>query len=193
MGLIKPIGTLEKSLSKTGLVRLAADHAKQIIDSGQYDLLKTYVEMKRYEVYIKTIIAQLKNHSVAQAQELRAITQQPTVAPLSPSADGDDVGTTDSFSTAANLPVPTTSATSLDDSDDDGADNPIVRQNTINYSTASVQITKRTTYDFTQDAEWQRLTAEIASLKFQLKQREEYLKTQEDTPAFTQENVSVRL
>lgn len=170
MGLIKPIGTLEKSLSKTGLVRLAADHAKQIIDSGHYDLLKTYVEMKRYEVYIKTIIAQLKNHSVAQAQELRDITQNPT-----------------------NLPVPTTSATSLDDADDDMADNPIVRQNTINYSTASVQITKRTTYDFTQDTEWQRLTSEIASLKIQLKQREDYLKTLEDTPAFTQENVTVRL
>ncbi|MBO0938589.1 hypothetical protein J2I47_18700 [Fibrella sp. HMF5335] len=190
MGLIKPIGTLEKTLSKTGIVRLAADHAKQIIDSGQYDLLKTYVEMKRYEVYIKTIIAQLKNHSVAQAQELRAITQQPTVAPLGPAAEAGESGVSDSF---ANLPVPTTSATSLDDTDDDGADNPIVRQNTINYNSGSVQITKRTTYDFTQDAEWQRLTTEIASLKLQLKQREEYLKTQEDTPAFTQENVSVRL
>ena len=188
MGLIKPIGTLEKTLSKTGIVRLAADHAKQIIDSGQYDLLKTYVEMKRYEVYIKTIIAQLKNHSIAQAQELRAITQQPTVAPVGEAGEGN----ADSFS-SASLPVPTTSATSLDDADDDEADNPIVRQNTINYSTASVHITKRTTYDFTQDAEWQRLTAEIASLKLQLKQREEYLKTQEDTPAFTQENVSIRL
>ncbi|MBO0931851.1 hypothetical protein [Fibrella aquatilis] len=192
MGLIKPIGTLEKTLSKPGIVRLAADHAKQIIDSGQYDLLKTYVEMKRYEVYIKTIIAQLKNHSVAQAQELRAITQQPTVAPVGPAAESGE-GVVDSFANAAYLPVPTTSATSLDDADDADADNPIVRQNTINYSTASVQITKRTTYDFTQDTEWQRLTAEIASLKAQLKQREEYLKTQEDTPAFTQENVSVRL
>ena len=190
MGLIKPIGTLEKTLSKTGLVRLAVDHAKQIIDSGQYDLLKTYVEMKRYEVYIKTIIAQLKNHSVAQAQELRAITQQPTVAPVGPAGEA---GVVDSFSNAANLPVPTTSATALGDTDDDDADNPIVRQNTINYSTASVQITKRTTYDFTQDAEWQRLMTEIAALKFKLKQREDYLKTQEDTPAFTQENVSVRL
>ena len=68
-----------------------------------------------------------------------------------------------------------------------------MRNNTINYSTASVQITKRTTYDFTQDVEWQRLSAEIAALKTQLKQREDYLKTLDSTPAHVQENVAVRL
>lgn len=187
MGLIKPIGTLDRTMSKTGIVRLAADHAQQIIDSSNYDLLKTYVEMKRYEVYIKTIIAQLKNHSVAQAQELRAITQHPTVEPVQPGG-GEPLQSTP----ATSLPMPTSSATSLDDSEE-AADDPIVRNNTINYSAASVQITKRITYNFTQDAEWQRLTAEIAALKFQLKQREEYLKTLDDTPAHVQENVSVRL
>lgn len=180
MGLIKPIGTLDRNLPKTELVRLAADHAQQIIDSGQYDLLKTYVEMKRYELYIKTIIARLKNHSVAQAQELRAITQQP---------DPIDDGSTGQF---AALPVPTASATTLDTSGDDG-DDPIVRRNAIHYNAGSVQITRRTTYDFTQDAEWQRLTAEIAGLKAQLKQREAYLKTLDETPVQVQENVSVRL
>lgn len=187
MGLIKPIGTLDRTMTKTGLVRLATDHAQQIIDSGNYDLLKTYVEMKRYEVYIKTIIARLKNHSVAQAQELRAITQQPFIE----SAQGTDNGGASPLSTSS-LPVPTASATSLDERDDP-TDDPIVRNNTINYSTASVQITKRVTYDFTQDAEWQRITAEIVSLKSQLKQREEYLKTLDETPAHVQENVSVRL
>jgi hypothetical protein len=187
MGLIKPIGTLDRTMSKTGIVRLAADHAQQIIDSGNYDLLKTYVEMKRYEVYIKTIIARLKNHSVAQAQELRAITQQPAVEPMQ-AVEGDaDAPTSSSW-----LPTPTSSATSLDETDEP-TDDPIVRNNTINYSMASVQITKRVTYDFTQDAEWQRLTAEIAALKTQLKQREEYLKTLDVTPVHTQENVSVRL
>ncbi|MBO0948078.1 hypothetical protein [Fibrella forsythiae] len=187
MGLIKPIGTLDRNLSKTGLVRLASDHAQQIIDSGNYDLLKTYVEMKRYEVYIKAIIARLKNHSVAQAQELRAITQHPTVAPVQ---EGQE-NATESMA-ASLLPMPTNSATSLDEGDEP-TDDPIVRNNTINYNTASVQITKRVTYDFTQDTEWQRLTAEIASLKSQLKQREEYLKTLDATPAHVQENVSVRL
>lgn len=187
MGLIKPIGSLDRNLSKTGLVRLAADHARQIIDSGNFDLLKTYVEMKRYEVYIKTIIAHLKNHSVAQAQELRAITQHPTV-----NAEQDAGATGAEQQSASFLPVPTSSATSLDETDEP-TDDPIVHNNTINYSTASVQITKRTTYDFTQDAEWQRLSAEIATLKNQLKQREEYLKTLDTTPVQVQENVAVRL
>ena len=182
MGLIQPIGTLDRKLSKTALVRLASDHGQQIIDSGNFDLLKTYVEMKRYELYIKTIIARLKNHTVAQAQELRAITQSPTVPPLQ---EGDEVP--NSF-----LPMPTGSATSLTDTDEP-TDDPIVRNNTISYNAASVQITRRTTYDFTQDAEWQRLTAEMATLKEQLKQRETYLKTLDDTPAQVQENVSVRL
>lgn len=187
MGLIKPIGSLDRSMSKTGIVRLAADHAGQIIDSGNYDLLKTYVEMKRYEVYIKTIIAQLKNHSVAQAQELRAITQHPIVN-AEPDGDVDAA----SQQPASFLPVPTSSATSLDEADEP-TDDPIVRNNTINYSAASVQITKRITYDFTQDEEWQRLSAEITTLKTQLKQREEYLKTLDTTPAHIQENVAVRL
>jgi hypothetical protein len=187
VGLIKPIGTLDRAMPKTGLVRLAADHAQQIIDSGQYDLLKTYVEMKRYELYIKTIINRLKNHSVAQAQELRAITQQPTVEAL-PDTDPDGINSL----AVSSLHVPTASATSLGEADEP-ADDPIVRRNAIHYSTGSVQITKRTTYDFTQDAEWQRLTAEIATLKMQLKQREEYLKTLDETPVYVQENVSVRL
>ena len=182
MGLIQPIGTLDRTLSKTAIVRLASDHGQQIIDSGNFDLLKTYVEMKRYEVYIKTIIARLKNHSVAQAQELRAITQSPTVPPLE---EGDEVP-------ASFLPMPTGSATSLTDMGEP-TDDPIVRNNTINYNTASVQITRRVTYDYTQDADWQRISAEIALLKGQLKQREEYLKTLDDTPVHVQENVSVRL
>ncbi|MEZ0485548.1 hypothetical protein [Fibrella aquatica] len=188
MGLIKPIGTLDRTMSKTGIVRLAADHAQQIIDSGNYDLLKTYVEMKRYEVYIKTIIAQLKNHSVAQAQELRAITQNPVVAAIQ-----TEEGTSVPESVAASsLPMPTSSATSLSDQEEP-SDDPVVGQNTINYNAGSVQITRRVTYDFTQDAEWQQITAEIAALKLKLKQREEYLKTQDDTPAQVTENVSVRL
>jgi hypothetical protein len=184
MGLIKPIGTLDRAMPKAGLVRLAADHAQQIIDSGQYDLLKTYVEMKRYELYIKTIINRLKNHSVAQAQELRELTQQPMVAPLNEADPEMRAGT--------SLYVPTASATALSEADEP-TDDPIVRRNAIHYSTGSVQLTKLTTYDFTQDAEWQRITAEIASLKVQLKQREEYLKTLDETPVHVQENVSVRL
>ena len=69
----------------------------------------------------------------------------------------------------------------------------VVRKNTIHYASASVQITKKITYDFTQDAKWQRLTDAIASLKVELKQREEFLKNQADTPAQKSENIMVRL
>lgn len=63
MGLIQPIGTLDRTITKTAIVKLADDHANQIIEGGNYDLLKTYVEMKRYELYIKTIINKLKTIS----------------------------------------------------------------------------------------------------------------------------------
>lgn len=69
----------------------------------------------------------------------------------------------------------------------------VVRHNTIQYASASVQITKRITYDFTQDAEWNRLTGEMAVLKTALKKREEFLKEQADTPAVMSENIAVRL
>ena len=52
MGLIQPIGTLDRTITKTAIVNLANDHSNQIVDGGNYDLLKTYVEMKRYELYI---------------------------------------------------------------------------------------------------------------------------------------------
>lgn len=175
MGLIKPIGSLDRTITKTAIVRLANDHAYQIIESGNYDLLKTYVELKRYELYIKTIINKLKAISTLQAQVMREEEQRPnSVAPAIQSA---------------NLPA----VTPLDGDEPYMDEQAVVRKNTIHYASASVQITKKITYDFTQDAEWQRLTDAIASLKVELKQREEFLKNQADTPAQKSENIMVRL
>lgn len=175
MGLIKPIGSLDRTITKTAIVKLANDHAHQIIESGNYDLLKTYVELKRYELYIKTIINKLKAISTLQAQVMREEEQRPnSVAP--------DTQT-------ANLP----SVTPLDGDETYVDEQAVVRKNTIHYASASVQITKKITYDFTQDAEWQRITDAIASLKVELKQREEFLKNQADTPAQKSENIMVRL
>jgi hypothetical protein len=81
MGLIQPIGTLDRTISKTAIVNLANDHANQIIDGGHYDLLKTYVEMKRYELYIKTIINKLKTSSTYQARVMREEDQRPAPLP----------------------------------------------------------------------------------------------------------------
>ena len=56
MGLIQPIGTLDRTITKTAIINHANDRANQIIKGGNYDLLKTYVEMKRNELYIITIV-----------------------------------------------------------------------------------------------------------------------------------------
>ncbi len=69
MGLVKPIGSLDRSLSKNELVELAETNAAEIIGSGQYDLLKVYIEMKRYEVYFKTVMEKVREAAVVQAQE----------------------------------------------------------------------------------------------------------------------------
>lgn len=176
MGLIKPIGTLDRNITKTTIVKLANDHAHQIIESGTYDLLKTYVEMKRYEIYIKTIISKLKAISTLQAQVMREEDQRPA-SDSAPDAQ------------PANLPA----ITPIDTDESYVDEQAVVRKNTIHYASASVQITSRITYDFTQDAEWQRLTNTIAQLKVELKQREEFLKNQTDTPAQKSENIMVRL
>lgn len=181
MGLIQPIGTLDRTISKTAIVELANNHANQIIEGGNYDLLKTYVEMKRYELYIKTIINKLKNMSTYQARVMREEDQRPAPLP------GQEVpADTESM---ASLPA----VTPLDGDEVYADQRGVVRQNTIQYASASVQITKRINYDFTQDAEWNRLTDEIAALKTELKKREEFLKKQADTPAVTSETIAVRL
>ncbi|MDB5240153.1 MAG: hypothetical protein JWP57_778 [Spirosoma sp.] len=181
MGLIQPIGTLDRTISKTAIIKLANDHANQIVEGGNYDLLKTYVEMKRYELYIKTIINKLKTSSTYQARVMREEDQR--LAPL----PGQEIPADAELMT--NLPA----LTPLDGDSDYADQHAIIRQNTIQYASASVQITKRITYDFTQDAEWNRLTDEIAALKAELKKREEYLKKQADTPAVTSESIAVRL
>lgn len=181
MGLIQPIGTLDRTITKTAIVELASSHANQIVESGHYDLLRTYVEMKRYELYIKTIINKLKTVSTYQARVMREEDGRP--APLPGQELPADAESTTNLS----------ALTPLDD-DSDYADPPgVVRQNTIQYASASVQITRRITYDFTQDDEWNRLTDGIAKLKTALKNREEFLKKQADTPAVMSENIAVRL
>ena len=69
MGLIKPLGTLERGLHKEDLLALAAMDAQAVISSGQYDLLKVYVEMKRYEVYFSSVLDHIKAAALVVAQE----------------------------------------------------------------------------------------------------------------------------
>ena len=70
MGIIKPIGAIERSLNKEQIVALAAANAQEVIDSGQYDMLKVFTELKRYELYLKTIIEKTKGTALEKAIEL---------------------------------------------------------------------------------------------------------------------------
>ncbi|MFN0214382.1 MAG: hypothetical protein ACKVT2_09025 [Saprospiraceae bacterium] len=69
MGIIKPIGGLERNLSKVDLVALAKTDASEVKESGKYDLLKVYVEMKRYELYFQTVMETIREAALVQAQE----------------------------------------------------------------------------------------------------------------------------
>ncbi|MFN0173715.1 MAG: hypothetical protein ACKVU0_03615 [Saprospiraceae bacterium] len=69
MGLIRPIGSLERGIHKDALVTLAETDAQAVIESDQYDLLKVYVEMKRYEIYFKTVIDKIRDAALVKAQE----------------------------------------------------------------------------------------------------------------------------
>ena len=69
MGIVKPIGSLDRSLGKNELITLAEADANEIFESGKYDLLKVYVEMKRYELYFTTVMDNLRDAALAQAQE----------------------------------------------------------------------------------------------------------------------------
>ncbi|MFK7933241.1 MAG: hypothetical protein AB8G22_07010 [Saprospiraceae bacterium] len=57
--IIPSIADLHQSADKTALTELAQQHAQQIVDSN-YDLMTTYVALKRYEVYLKNLIAALQ-------------------------------------------------------------------------------------------------------------------------------------
>lgn len=64
MGIIKPLGAIERSLGKNEIVAMAEANAQEVIDSGQYDLLKMYTELKRYELYLKTVIDKTKDSAL---------------------------------------------------------------------------------------------------------------------------------
>lgn len=67
--LVRQLGAIEKNLHKQEIVELAKENAQAIIDSGKYDLLKVYVELKRYESYLKGLIKHLKQPALDKATE----------------------------------------------------------------------------------------------------------------------------
>lgn len=69
MGIIKPIGTLDRGIHKDQLMALGETDGQAVVDSGQYDLLKVYIEMKRYELYFKAAMEKIREAAMIVAQE----------------------------------------------------------------------------------------------------------------------------
>ena len=67
--LVRQLGSIERYLHKKDIVDLATQNAQAIIDSGKYDLLKVYVELKRYETYLRGLIQHLKRPALDKASE----------------------------------------------------------------------------------------------------------------------------
>ncbi|RRA94777.1 hypothetical protein [Paenimyroides viscosum] len=65
--IVKQLGTIEKHLHKQEITELAMENAHAVIDNGKYDLLKVYVELKRYETYLKELIQCLKSPALDKA------------------------------------------------------------------------------------------------------------------------------
>lgn len=71
--IVKSIGEIDRKFTKTDLVELAKQHATEIIGNEKYDLLKVYIELKRYEVYLNTLIKEVKEETT---QKAKAETEQ---------------------------------------------------------------------------------------------------------------------
>lgn len=66
--IISTIADLHQAANKTDIVELAEQHAQQITDYN-YDLVTTYVALKRYETYLNTLIKTLQTPTVALIKE----------------------------------------------------------------------------------------------------------------------------
>ncbi|GAA5221296.1 hypothetical protein [Membranihabitans marinus] len=67
--IVKQLGSIDRQLGKKDIQGLAEENARAIIESGKYDILKVYVELKRYEVYLKSLIQNLKESAFEKANE----------------------------------------------------------------------------------------------------------------------------
>lgn len=65
--LVKQIGRIDRHLHKKDIVNLAANNAQAIVECGKYDLLKVFIELKRYETYLKGLIYKLKKPALDKA------------------------------------------------------------------------------------------------------------------------------
>lgn len=69
MGIIKSLGTIDRAFNKDEIIALAQADAQTVAEDDKYDLLKVYVEMKRYELYLHTVMEQIKAGALGKALE----------------------------------------------------------------------------------------------------------------------------
>lgn len=67
--IVKTTGQIDRQLNKPEIINLAKEHSSEIMKSDKYDLLKVYIEFKRYEIYLKTLIEEVKKETFRQAIE----------------------------------------------------------------------------------------------------------------------------
>ncbi len=65
----RQLGEIDRHLHKEDIVSLAEQHAQTIIGNNNRDILSVYVELKRYETYLKGLIEHLKAPALAIAME----------------------------------------------------------------------------------------------------------------------------
>lgn len=68
--LVRELGSIDRHLHKKDILALSTENAQAIIDNGKYDLLKVYVELKRYETYLRGLIQHLKQPAFTKASEI---------------------------------------------------------------------------------------------------------------------------
>jgi len=66
--IIKNIGEIDRNLKKSEIEDLAKANALEILENEQYDLLKVFIEFKRYETYLKTLMDSIKSATLKQAK-----------------------------------------------------------------------------------------------------------------------------
>ncbi|MEN0048296.1 MAG: hypothetical protein AAF806_14635 [Bacteroidota bacterium] len=66
--IVKAIGEIDRELSKQEIEELALFDSAQITSDDNYDLLKIYIEFKRYNAYLQTLIKEIKEAAIHQAE-----------------------------------------------------------------------------------------------------------------------------
>lgn len=117
---IKQLGKLSREISKKEIEELAKSDIAEITKNEKYDLLKTLIELKRYNVYINTLIAELKEPALEKAKE--------------------------------------------------------IDEKKFKYENANVWITKRVSFDYSNDKTWLLLHENMIDVKSKLKEHQELLK-----------------